>query len=216
MTTDDKNQHTDSHLNQTGGLTTTRIQALSDGVFSIAMTLLILQVAIPHHLTALELKTALINLWPQIISYIVSFMVLAVFWIGHHNQFTSIKFSDRTFLWINIFFLMSVAFIPFSTALFGDYNNQHLAILIYGGNLIITGIFLYWHWWYATKNHRLVAADLDHKIIAIAKFRILIGIIFYMVAIAVSFVSIKTSIVMFVILPVLYMKPSRIDKLLSS
>lgn len=210
------NSHNDAHLNQNSGLTTDRIQALSDGVFAIAMTLLILEVKVAHGLSTRDFKTALINLWPQVTTYIISFMVLAVYWIGHHNQFTFIKFSDRTFLWINIFFLMSVAFIPFSTALFGDYPTQHLAIVIYGGNLIVTGIFLYWNWAYATAGHRLVAADLDHKIIMISKFRILMGIIFYLAAIAVSFASIQISVAMFVVLPILYIKPSRMDKLFTS
>ena len=208
--------HTDAQQNQNSGLTTERIQGLSDGVFAIAMTLLVLEFKVPEGLTTQGLKVALSNLWPQLVSYIISFMVLAVYWIGQHTQFVSIKFSDRRLLWINVFFLMSIAFLPFSTALFGGYPREHVAIIEYGANLILAGIFLYWNWAYATNGHRLVAPDLDHRIIAVAKFRILIGIIFYFVAVAVSFISINVSIVMFIILPILYMKPSLMDQLLGS
>src|SRR5947209_2907092 len=100
------------------GISTGRVETLADGVFAIVMTLLILDIRAPDVVRdSADLQGKLIALLPHIRGYALSFLILGVLWVGHHNQFYYIKRTDRIFLWINIAFLMCVAFIPFSSAL---------------------------------------------------------------------------------------------------
>jgi len=127
-----------------GDLTTNRIEAFSDGVFAIAMTLLVLQISvpeIPEALVAIELPRKLLALWPaKLLSYAMSFVLIGIYWVTHHITFHHIKRSDPVLLWLNILFLMCVSFIPFPTALIGQYLHQQLPVLIYSATLGITGL----------------------------------------------------------------------------
>ena len=103
------------------GLETDRLETLADGVFAIAMTILVFEITVPDLATGEldQLGSKLLALWPKLLAYVISFIVLGIFWIGHHNQFAFIRRANRTFLWLNIVFLMLIAFIPFSAALLG-------------------------------------------------------------------------------------------------
>ena len=122
------------------------------------MTLMVFDIKVPGQTqtTPWSLQYELIRLWPRFLAYAISFIMLGVYWVGHHNQYHYIRRTDRGFLWINIFFLMGVSLIPFSTGLLGQYPEERTALVVYGLNLIMVGGFLYAHWWYATGNHRLV------------------------------------------------------------
>ncbi len=179
------------------------------------MTLLVLDLKvpeIPQALVAPQLPQRLLELWPKLLSYILSFVILGIYWVGHHNQFHYIKRSDRLLLWINILFLMFVAFIPFSAALIGAYADQPLSVAIYGGNLVLVGAVLYLNWWYATAAHRLVDPDIDPRLVRMAARRILIAPVVYLMAIAASVVNTRLSIVLYVLVPVIYILPGRIDR----
>ena len=105
------------HGGRGGGLATNRLEALVDGVFAVVMTLLVLDITVPSptqpHAVA-HLVRNLIALKPTVLSYALSFVIAGIYWVGHHNQFAYIRRTDRPLLWINILFLMCVAFIPFS------------------------------------------------------------------------------------------------------
>ena len=107
---------------------------------------------------------------------------------------------------------MFVAFIPFSTALLGEYTDQQISVVIYGINIAIAGFWASLQWWYAAKNHRLIDPDLDPTFITIMSRRGIIGIILYLIAAALSFISTTVSLVLFIIIPVYYLIPVRIDK----
>jgi uncharacterized membrane protein len=198
-----------------GGLATNRLEALVDGVFAVVMTLLVLDITVPSptqpHAVA-HLLPNLLALKPTVLSYALSFVIAGIYWVGHHNQFAYIRRTDRPLLWINILFLMCVAFIPFSAALLAAYPGQRIAVIIYGANLIVVGLVLYLHWWYATRNHRLVDADLDPHVVRLATTRILMAPVIYVVAIGLSFVNTTVSIGIYVLVPVLYILPGRIDR----
>lgn len=198
-----------------GGLSKSRIEALCDGVFAIAMTLMIFNIKVPERSNGTSPATLardVVRLWPQFLIYAISFVMVGVYWVGHHNQYHFIRRTNRWLLWINIFFLMFVSLIPFSTALLGHYPETQFSIVIYAANLIATGIVLYVHWWYATSRRRLVDADLDPELIRLASRRILMAPTILVIAIAVSFASTAISILLFAIIPVLYILPGRIDR----
>jgi uncharacterized membrane protein len=192
-----------------------RIETLTDGVFAIVMTLLVLEVAVPqvsHSEAATELPKELLELWPVVLSYGMSFIILGFFWIYHHDQFHYIKRVNRIFVWITILYLMFIAFIPFSTALLGEYRDQQISVIIYGTNIAIAAFWAYIQWWYAAKDHHLIDSDLDPTFVTIMSRRSLIGPIIYLIAVALSFVDLKVSLLLYIAIPAYYLVPARKDK----
>jgi uncharacterized membrane protein len=180
------------------------------------MTLLVLEIAVPQlthsEASSGELVKRLLELWPVILSYALSFIILGFFWIYHHDQFHYIKKANRVFVWITIFHLMFIAFIPFSTALLGEYYDQQISVVVYGINIAVSAFWSYVQWWYATKDHRLVDVDLDPIFIRIMSRRSVVGIFFYLIAVALSFASIQVSLVLFVAIPIYYLVPARKER----
>jgi len=199
--------------NLISGLSKTRIEALTDGIFAIAMTLMVFDIKVPAvtQMNQLNLRHELIQLWPRFLAYVISFVMLGVYWVGHHNQYHYIRRTDRPFLWINIFFLMGVSLIPFSTGLLGRFPEDRTALGVYGLNLIMVGGFLYAHWSYATREHRLVQRQISSEVVRQAKYRIMIGPVASILAICASFVSTRLSLAIFAFIPLLYLIPGRID-----
>jgi uncharacterized membrane protein len=189
-----------------------RIVSLTDAVFAIVMTLLVLEIVVPqlsHSEAANELPKRLLELLPDVWSYATSFIILGFFWISHDGRFHYIKRANRTLLWITIFYLMFLAFIPFSTALIGEYGDQQISVIIYGINIIIVQVWAYLEWKYATKEHRLVDSDLDPKFIVKMSRRLILGSILYLVAIAVSFLNTQVSLILFILIPAYYLIPAQ-------
>jgi uncharacterized membrane protein len=187
-----------------------RIVSLTDAVLAIAMTLLVLEIVVPELSRSeapTELPKRLLELLPDVWSYAISFIILGFIWISHDDRFHYIKRANRTLLWMTVFYLMFIAFIPFSTALIGAYGDQQISVIIYGINIIIVIVWSYLQWKYATKEHRLVDSDLDPKFITRMSRRIIIGIILYLIAIAVSFLSNQASLIIFVLIPIYYLIP---------
>ena len=193
--------------------TTQRVEALTDGVFAIATTLLVLNLGVRGGLPHGEFLAALRALGPKVLAYVVSFLVIAVYWIGHHNQFFWIRHVDRTLIWITTFFLMGIAFIPFSTSLIADYPHEVLAVLIYGSNVMFAGVVLLVHWKYATGPAKLVTQPIDRRLSAIMSRRILLGIGYYAVGTLLAFISPIISVILFAGLPLPYfLRSSEIDR----
>jgi len=194
-------------------LSTHRIEALGDGVFAIAMTLLILEIKVPvlhGEAVASELPGAVLALWPKFLCYFISFVTLGVYWVAHHLHFYTIKRADRMLLWINVFFLMAIGLVPFSTAFIGEYVNQQLPVVIYGANMIIISLVLQLHWWYATHNHRLVEPDISPELVKSVTHVILIGPVIYLIAIGLSYVSTKLSIIIYLLVNLIYILPGSV------
>src|SRR5215470_15448765 len=119
-----------------------RIEAFSDGVFAVAITLLVLNLQVPQlaaSVVSRELLAKLIELWPKLLIYVLSFGIVGIYWVAHHNSFHYIKRSDRTLLWLNLLLLLCIVFIPFPTSLVGGYPEQQISVVIYGSTLVITG-----------------------------------------------------------------------------
>lgn len=194
------------------GLSKARIEALTDGIFATVMTVLVLGLTnLPKGLSELDLKNLIYGLSGNIVAYAFSFVVLGLFWIGHHNQFHYIKQTDRVFLWINILFLLTIGFIPFSTVLIGEYAFSPTAVRVYGANLAATGIALNAIWWYATRNRRLVDKDLDQHVISLAQRRTVVGPIVCFLGIGFSFIDTQVSLGLYLLLIPFFMRPGHLD-----
>jgi uncharacterized membrane protein len=144
---------------------TKRLETLVDGIFAIAMTLLVLGLAVPQingPLSNLAVQNAIFNLLPNFISLVVSFILLSVFWKIHHRIFKQITRMDGTLLWINVIWLLFIILVPFSTTLTGEYGQFPISNVIFNLNILGIAFFLYLNWHYATRSnfiHEKVDAD---------------------------------------------------------
>jgi uncharacterized membrane protein len=172
-------------------MSTKRVEALTDAVFAIAMTLLVLNLEIPtmpKGAATMILPKLVLGLWPKFFNYALSFILLAVFWIVHHGQFRYIKFIDHKLLWINILGLMLVVLIPFSTSLIAQYGDVQVAALFFECNLFGIGSIFYIQWAYATGKRHLIDRGLTPQTILWSKRRNLVVPVVSLVAMGVSFV----------------------------
>ncbi len=194
------------------GLTKARIEALTDGIFATVMTILVLTLRVPQlNVSEQDLAGEVLALWPSILVYVLSFVTLGLYWVGHHAQFHYIKHVDRPLLWINILFLLTIGFIPFSTSLLQDYPWPPTAVRVYGANLIANGLLLLSIWLYATGHRRLVDKDLDPHIIATARNRTLVGPMMFTLGIIASFIDTRASVILYILVVPFYIRPSHID-----
>lgn len=187
-------------------LSVSRIETLSDGVFAIVMTLLVLDLH-PITLTNNQFVPFLLKLLPNIAGYFISFALLGQYWMGHLSQLRFLEKSDHSSHWINIFFFAFVAFVPFTTGMVSKNTENRLAVVIYGINLIIIGLALFWHWRYATRNHRLVSKEISEEVIRYGKVRSLFAPFAYTIAICFVYVSELTTLILFALIPLLYILP---------
>ena len=201
-----------TEIRPTAGLSTNRLEAFSDGVFAVAITLLVLNLQVPQIATGSELVSKVGALWPKLLSYALSFVIVGIYWVAHHNTFHYINRSDRNLLWLNILLLMCIVFLPFPTALLGQYPEQQVAVIIYAGTLVITGLVLQSLWWYATSEYRLVDRTIDPRLVQRATRRNLTAPLIYLLAIGISLFSVPASFVLFFLVPVYYILPGRIDQ----
>jgi uncharacterized membrane protein len=172
--------------------TKNRLEALADGVFAIAMTLLVLELGVPlitGTSANTELTQRLLEMWPKFFAYVVSFLVLGVMWINHHLMFHHIRRADSRLVWINILMLMFVALVPFSTSLLGEYMQTQAAVVAYGANMLLTLIMGFILWAYVTGKHRLVDRDIDPNLVKRTKIMFLVASLLFLLAMGVSFAS---------------------------
>lgn len=189
-----------------------RIEALSDGIFAIVMTLLILEFRVPelpHNAPNVQVLPALLNLWPKFATYVVTFVSLGVFWIGHHNMYHAIRRADRVLLWLNILFFMFVSLLPFSMSVLNAFPQTQVAPLFFGANITIIGWLLFSQWAYANSRPDMIIASVSPKHRRFVKSRMLAVPIATTLTMLVAFWSVEISLVVYVSLLPLYMLPGK-------
>jgi uncharacterized membrane protein len=183
-----------------------RLESLTDGVFAIIMTILVFNISVPELIllaegehTSERLSSRLLDLWPDLLAYIVSFVTLSVYWVAHHRIFRWIVNVDRHLIWINISFLMTIGLIPFSTALVEQYRDQQISIFIYSSNAILAGVIIYSLYYYAKSHLELIDKTVHSLVKNMPGSRILITILTYSVAISFSFIYLPASLYLFLL-----------------
>lgn len=165
------------NYNLIAGQNVERLAALSDGVFAVAMTLLVLDLRVPTE-TAIhsesDLWHAIVTLAPRVLVYLMSFLTLGILWVGQQTQINHIARCDRNLAWIHLAFLFGVSLMPFSTSLMATFISYRLALLIYWANIFLVGALLFASWRYALSA-RLVKNDLPHDIAAVVERRVIIA-----------------------------------------
>ncbi len=186
-----------TQYNDLAGKKIGRIEALSDGVFAIALTLLVLEIKVPgievHSET--ELFALFKTIAPHFLSYFLSFMTMGIFWNGQSVQLSYMKEYDRDLTWNALFFLLLVSLLPFTTAFLGQYIAFKFALLLYWANILLLGLMLYLHWHTACKKQFIslegeALATVDRAV----RRRILIAQALYLLGALLCFISVYWSI----------------------
>jgi uncharacterized membrane protein len=193
-------------------LSVNRIEALVDGIFAVAMTILVLEIHLPEPTAGQALARRLLALSPKLGSYAVGFVVLGTMWVGHHYQFHFIRRVDRPLLWINLLFLLAISFLPFCVALLGNYHDDPLAVALYGAAVEVAGGCLLGQWLYATRRGRLVGRDLAPGVVRALRGRTLIGMIGYGAGVVLAFAAPRAALACYAAMPLIYLLPGRIDR----
>jgi uncharacterized membrane protein len=192
-----------------------RLEALSDGVFSILMTLLIIELRVPEittKLDRLELFNSLLNQNSKFLAFLLSFIVITMMWVSHHTflaKFT--KNVNRRAVILNAFLLASVSLVPYSASLIGTYTYNQTAIIWYGLNIILVGIMSNILWYYITGNDDLRIKDYDPKELLQARIRSSLNPLFALLGIIVSFVIPSFSYILYAFPVVFNLIPGSLD-----
>ena len=177
---------------------TERVTAFSDGVYAIAITLLVLDLRLPElpaTATADELTAALIGLSPKLFAYALSFVVIGFLWITHHRIFAFIRRCDSTLLWLNLLVLLLVAILPFPTVVLGSHGSLAPAVVLYASTFALISTSQLLLWVYASRWGRLVDPDLDPRVVTYNNLRGLSALLIWLLSIPLAFVD--TGLAMF-------------------
>lgn len=200
--------------NAIAGTSVERLAALSDGVFAVAMTLLVLDIRPPAaeaiH-SEQDLWRAIIALSPRLVVYVMTFMTLGIFWVGQQTQLNHLARSDRGLTWIHIAFLFTVSMTPFSTTLLAEYTVYRSALLVYWINLLGLGATLYFSWICAIETG-LVKTDMPLHVSSAIQRRIVIAQSLYAFGALLSIFSTYWSIAFIVLVQLNYAVAPRLRR----
>jgi len=187
-------------------VTTNRLEAFSDGVFAIAITLLVLELNVPE---GEHLWEQLKDEWPSFAAFFVSFWVIGIIWVNHHGVLDHLARADRGVLYLNLLLLFTVVFIPFPTALLADHlksgEDEKVAAIVYSGAFIAMSLAYGALWTYITKRKQLLGVELTDEQIRRTSVRFQIGTPFYVVQLAFAFISPAVVLVLNAALALYYM-----------
>lgn len=199
-------RHPEEHRPTEG---TTRLETFCDGVFAIAITLLVLGIEVPD--TTHGLGRALADQWYSYVAYGLSFLTIGIVWANHHEMFRLVARTTHMFLMINVVLLMFVALIPFPTQLvaryFGDPSQRRLVVLVYGGSGICLAIAFNAVWQYAVRR-RLLYDDLDPHVIEKRTIRNYIGPVVYTLGTLLAIPSPEAGLAVFIMVALFYLIPT--------
>ncbi|HEX3563334.1 MAG TPA: TMEM175 family protein [Solirubrobacterales bacterium] len=171
-------------------MTKNRLEAFSDGVFAVAITLLVLEINVP---SGENLWHQLKEEWPSFASFFVSFWVIGIIWVNHHGVIDHLKRADRGVLYLNLLVLMSVVLIPFATALMADHlksgADEHVAAAVYAGAFVLMAVAFGVLWEYITRHRQKLGVELSDEEVRRRSLAFQIGNPFYAIAVIVAFIS---------------------------
>ncbi len=173
-----------------------RLNTLIDGIFAIVLTLLVLDIRVPGSASETVLMEKLGALWPQFLSYSLSFILLGLFWIGHQLEARYIQRSDDVHLWLSLLFTMFIALVPFSSSLLSSHPNSRVAVIVYSSNIFIASILRYVHWRYVSDRRRLIDERLSAQLISSVSRAFISTPLLCLLAIALSLISVKLSLIL--------------------
>ena len=204
---------------------TSRLEAFSDGVFAVAITLLVLNISLPildlNHLPADQvLWGELGSKWPTFVAYIISFLTIGVMWLNHHRLFVHIKRIDTVLLFINLLLLLIIVFIPFPTSLLANYiisaPSDHAAAVFYSGTCLLMACCFNVLWNYASYHNQLLGKNVDEAAVKAISRQYIFGPLLYLIIFGVAWLNTILCIALAFILALFFALPSRAVSSLST
>ncbi len=196
-------------------ISTQRLEAFSDGVFAIVITLLFLYLKVPeleNRTDWRELLNSLYALLPKFLSIAVSFVFVAIFWVAHHQFFHTLRETTRGLLWLNLIFLFMVCFVPFPAEILIEFPANETAAVFFGLTVLLTGIMLVALRWYAWIQHREITFVTDDvRQLKKALQRSILIVLFNIIGIGVSFFHPMTAIVIYLLTPLALLFPVKVE-----
>jgi uncharacterized membrane protein len=171
----------------------TRVEAFSDGVFAIAITLLVLTIAQPGARGYLDLRHQLLQRWPSLAAYVVSFVVIGIMWVNHHTVFSHLRSVDRGLFYWNLVLLMSIVFIPYPTEVFGEALRLHqgakTAAVLYSITMTLNALMWSGLWLHASRGRRLLHDEFPESERSVSTLLFAGGSVLYLVSVGVAFIN---------------------------
>ena len=187
-----------------------RVEAFSDGVFSIILTLLVLELRVPHiadHSSLSQYAAAMTPLLPKLVSFVLTFVMISIHWVSHHYFFRHISHATIELVWLNNLFLLWLCFLPFPTAMLGDHPTDQFPILLYGVDSLLGALTFYAFRSYA--NHAKLFKKGNSK--ALGARRSIPAITLYGLSILLVFLNVYLSLACFLVVPLRYFMPNVIQ-----
>jgi uncharacterized membrane protein len=181
-----------------------RVVALSDGVFAIILTILVLELKVPPHLSHESLGAALEEARPTLVAWIVSFLIVGMYWVAHRDIFARVRVVNRDLVWLNLLFLVPASLIPFAASVLGEYPDEPLAIQIYGTVIIAVAVMRLVVYGYVIRRPRLLWPQAISGKWRLALALAALPIVVSLIAMAAAPTSTDFSIGLFLSVPVLY------------
>ena len=197
------------------GLSKHRIEALADGIFAVAMTLLVLDIKMTESVTygsEIDVWRRVVGLEHAMASYAISFFMLSVYWIEHHLHFHFIERTDRGLLWINLYLLLCICLVPFTTDLVGDNVLLRVPALLYGVNLLLIVSALFAQIGYLQRHLDLAAPEFEHAV-RVLRQRAWLLTLLPLLSMAMTFYSPRLALYLYLLLPLLNMLPGRLSRM---
>lgn len=191
---------------------TSRLEAFSDGVIAVAITILVLEIKLPHlnsDVTDAGALAAMKMLFPQVLAFILSFVMLAIFWVNHHQFMHSINNVNRTVLWLNVNLLFWLCIIPFPTAFLGSHSYLKTAVGLFAVCMFCAATSFYLLRWYTLKKAELHHEHISNEFIKASLRKSMVAPFLYAISIAGSVFSVYVAYAIFIAVPVLFFLPQK-------
>lgn len=195
---------------------TGRVEAFSDGVFAIAMTLLVLNIKVPTANEPGNLGTLLWQQWPSYLAFVISFAFIGIMWVNHHRLFVHIRRIDHMLLVLNGALLLGVTAVPYPTAVLAQYlakPDEKAATMLYSGTYVVVAIFFNVLWRYAASGHRLLGESVDVTEVSRISRQYAYGPLLYLVCFVLAYINVAASLALNVGLAIFFaLPPSKVAR----
>jgi uncharacterized membrane protein len=181
-----------------------RVLALSDGVFAIILTLLVLEIHVPDLARGQSLREAMAEVRPSFVAFLISFVVVAISWAGHRDLFAHIRRTDRNLVWLNVVYLLPLSLLPFGAALLSRYQQESVALRMYGLLLLLIALTRLVVWLYAVNRPHLLHEPISQRTRTAGAIIAGVPAVLYTVAILLASGSPEASLAIYAGAPILY------------
>ncbi|MDH4015822.1 MAG: TMEM175 family protein [Actinomycetota bacterium] len=178
--------------------------AFVDGTFAIIITILVLEIGVPSDLSEQSLREAIDETGPTLIAWVISFLLVGMYWVWHRDLFVKVRYVNRDAIWLNIIFLLPVCLVPFAAAVLGDYHDEPIALHLYGSVLIVVSLMRIALYWYLSRRPQLLWEPISVRERRLGIVLACVPMVLYAVAMIVADAAHQLSLFIYLSVPALY------------